>query len=101
VTSVQCILFLVMLFAYSFTRTTPPVGSGVIVPNCSTHVLFLLYIFLVLYSGELFLVSYVSSVVDRYNSCCLVCDMCCCDVVAAVGRVVLCELCTLLTNTIY
>jgi hypothetical protein len=59
----------------------------------STHVLFLQYIFIVRYFGELLLVSYVSSVVDRYNSCCLDCDVCCCDDVAAVGHVVTCIHC--------
>jgi hypothetical protein len=85
--SVHCIIFLVMLFACSLVRTTLFVDSSVIVPNC-----FHSCPLLVRYSGELFLVSYVHFCCGLIYLVFLDCDVYYCGV-AAVGHIVLCEVC--------
>jgi hypothetical protein len=87
--SVHRILFL----AYSFIHTTPLADSGVIVPNYLHSCPFLLLVYIVRCSGELYLVSYVCLVVDCYNLCYLNRDVCCCGITAAVGHTVLYAVC--------
>jgi hypothetical protein len=90
--SVHRILFLVMLFAYSLTRTTPLVDSRVILPNCF-HTCPLLV--------------YTSCALLQWTVSRFLCPFCCgliqlvfldrgvnwCDFVVAMGCIVLCEVC--------